>query len=145
MDKKTAAKDRAKDINETVRKLTRKKDAPMPFYAVILFLYIVTSVLLRMVASNVNMIHIFGSRVLVQGFAGVFSSISNICLIFLAVFYGKLGFLTAVVLLAVQFPMLAAGLVVGRNMTTIPGMFSNLFALVAVTVIYINHKRIVEE
>ena len=142
MDLKVSAKDRARDINDTVRKLTQKKDAPKPFYAVILFLYIATSILLRVVASDVSMIHIMGSRVPIQGFAGVFSSISNICLIFLAVFYGRVGFLTSAALLVVQFPMMVAGLVLSRNLTIIPGMFSNLFALVAVTVIYVNNKRI---
>ena len=135
-------KDDAKDIDETVRKLSHKKDMPKPVFAIILLLNILTSAALRKVASDPTMIHFFGSRVPMQSFAGVFSSISNICLIFLAVFFGKVGFVTSVVMMLLQFPMMLMGLILGRNMTTIPGMFSNLLALVAVTVIYINHARI---
>lgn len=132
----------AKDAIETVKKLSDKKGAPKPVFALILILYILASVSLRKVANDASMIHIFGSRVPFQSFAGVFSSTSNICLIFLALFFGKAGFLTAIALLLLQFPMMLMGLVVGGNMTTIPGMFNNIFAIVAVTVIYMNHKRV---
>lgn len=135
-------KEDVKDIDETVRKLSHKKDMPKPFFAVILFLCIASSVALRKVANDPTMIHIMGCRVPMQSFAGVFSSLSNICLIFLAVFYGKVGFLTSMGMMLIQFPMMIMGLVVGRNMTTIPGMFNNIFAIVAVILIYINHVRI---
>lgn len=132
----------ANDLNETIRKLSHKKDAPKAVFAVILVLYLAASVGLRKVASDLSMIFLFGGRVPVQSFAGVFSSISNVCLIFLAVFFGRVGFLTSLAILVVQFPMMAAGLFLAHNLTTIPGFFSNLLAIVAVTVIYINHSRI---
>ena len=132
----------ANDLNETIRKLSHKKDAPKAVFAVILVLYIAASVGLRKVASDLSMIFLFGGRIPVQAFAGVFSSISNICLIFLAVFFGRVGFLTSLVILVAQFPMLALGMIFNRNLTTIPGFFSNILAIVAVTVIYINHARI---
>ena len=53
-----------------------------------------------------------------------------------------MGFLASLVILIVQFPMMAAGMILNRNFTTIPGAFSNILAIVAITVIYINHSRI---
>ena len=132
----------ANDLNETVRKLSHKKDAPKFVFAIILVLYVAASVALRKVASDRSMVFLFGARMPVQSFAGVFSSISNVCLIFLAVFFGRVGFLTSLVILVVQFPMMAAGMILNRNFTAIPGAFSNIFAIVAITVIYINHARI---
>lgn len=132
----------ANDLNETIRKLSHKKDAPKFVFAIILVLYVAASVALRKVASDRSMIFLFGARMPVQSFAGVFSSISNVCLIFLAVFFGRVGFLTSLVILVVQFPMMAAGMILNRNFTAIPGAFSNIFAIVAITVIYINHSRI---
>lgn len=132
----------AAEINETVKKLSHKKDAPKFVFAIILVLYIAASVALRKVASDRSMVFLFGARMPVQSFAGVFSSISNVCLIFLAVFFGRVGFLTSLVILLAQFPMMAAGLFLSHNITTIPGFFSNLLAVVAITLIYINHARV---
>ena len=132
----------AAEINETVKKLSHKKDAPKFVFLIILVLYALVSVALRKVASDRSMVFLFGARMPVQSFAGVFSSISNVCLIFLAVFFGRVGFLTSLVILLAQFPMMAAGLFLSHNITTIPGFFSNLLAVVAVTVVYINHARV---
>lgn len=132
----------AAEINETVKKLSHKKDAPKFVFAIILVLYIAASVALRKVASDRSMVFLFGARMPVQAFAGVFSSLSNVCLIFLAVFFGRVGFLTSLVILLVQFPMMAAGMILNRNFTTIPGVFSNILAIVAITVVYINHARV---
>lgn len=132
----------ANDLNETIRKLSHKKDAPKAVFVALLVLYLAASIALRKVASDLSMIFLFGGRIPIQAFAGVFSSLSNICLIFLAVFFGRVGFLTSLVILVAQFPMMAAGMIVNHNLTTIPGFFSNIFAIIAVTVIYINHARV---
>ncbi len=132
----------ANDLNETIRKLSHKKDAPKAVFVALLVLYLAASIALRKVASDLSMIFLFGGRIPIQAFAGVFSSLSNICLIFLAVFFGRVGFLTSLVILAVQFPMMAAGMLLNHNFTTIPGAFSNILAIVAITVIYINHSRV---
>lgn len=142
MQKKPLAQGGAKELNETVRKLSHKKDAPKAVFAALLVLFILASVALRKVAGDLSMVYLWGSRVPVQAFAGVFSSISNVCLIFLAVFFGRVGFLTALVILVAQFPMLAVGMFVRHNLTTIPGVFTNLFAVVSVCVVYINHSRV---
>ncbi|MBQ9626136.1 MAG: hypothetical protein IJR40_03065, partial [Treponema sp.] len=142
MNKKPFEQVRVNDINGTIKKLSHKKDAPKFVFAIILVLYIAASVALRKVASDRSMVFLFGARMPVQAFAGVFSSLSNVCLIFLAVFFGRVGFLTSLVILLVQFPMMAAGMILNRNFTTIPGVFSNILAIVAITVVYINHARV---
>ena len=142
MKKKAFDKGGTNDVNDTIRKLSHKKDAPKAVFVAILVLYIAASIALRKVASDPSLILLFGGRIPVQAFAGVFSSLSNICLIFLAVFFGRVGFLTSLVILVVQFPMMAAGMILNHNFTTIPGAFSNILAIVAITLIYINHARV---
>ena len=132
----------ANEINDTVRKLSHKKDAPKAVFAALLVLYAVVSVVLRKVSTDLSVVYLFGNRVPMQAFAGVFSSISNVCLIFLTVFFGKVGFWTSAALLFVQFPMMVAVMLILHNMTAIPGFFSNLLALVAITLVYINHARV---
>ena len=142
MEKKPFAQGGASDLDETIKKLSHKKDAPKFVFAIILVLYIAASVALRKVAGDRSMVFLFGARMPVQAFAGVFSSISNVCLIFLAVFFGRVGFLTSLMILLVQFPMMAAGMILNRNFTTIPGAFSNTFAIITCVIIYINNTRI---
>lgn len=142
MNKKPFEQGRVNDINGTIKKLSHKKDAPKFVFAIILVLYVAASVALRKVAGDRSMVFLLGARMPVQAFAGVFSSLSNVCLIFLAVFFGRVGFLTSLVILLVQFPMMAAGMILNHNFTTIPGAFSNILAIVAITVVYINHSRI---
>ena len=132
----------ANDVNKTLRRLSHKKDTPKIIFLLLLALYIVTSVALRKVASDHSMVFLLGARMPMQAFAGVYSSLSNVCLILLAVLFGRVGFITSIVILMAQFPMLAAGMLARHNYTTIPGAFSNLLALVAVTVVYINHARV---
>lgn len=142
MKKKPFGQDSDNELNETIKKLSRKKDAPKFVFVIIFVLYIVTSIALRKVAGDASMIRVLDGRVPIQSFAGVFSSISNVCLILLAVLFGRVGFIVSIACLLIQFPMLAAGLILGRNYTTIPGAFSNLLAIVAVIVVYINHSRV---
>ena len=142
MKNKPLDKDGVNDINGTIKKLSHKKDAPKFVFVIILALYLAASIALRKVASDPSMIYLLGVRIPIQAFAGVFSSLSNICLIFLAVFFFFFFFLASLVILIVQFPMMAAGMILNRNFTTIPGAFSNILAIVAITVIYINHSRI---
>lgn len=142
MKKKLFDKSGANDVNKTLRRLSHKKDTPKIIFLLLLALYIATSVALRKVASDHSMVFLLGARMPMQAFAGVYSSISNVCLILLAVLFGRVGFITSIVILMAQFPMLAAGMLARHNYTTIPGAFSNLLALVAVTVVYINHARV---
>ncbi|MBO7121760.1 MAG: EAL domain-containing protein [Treponema sp.] len=142
MKKKPFAQGGASDLDKTIKKLSHKKDAPKFVFAIILVLYLLASIALRKVASDLSMVFLFGDRIPIQAFAGVFSSISNVCLIFLAVFFGRAGFFTSIAILVVQFPMMIVGLFIAHNLTAIPGFFSNTFAIITCVIIYINNTRI---
>ena len=128
--------------NESKDLISKRFEVPKSAYILILLLYIAATITLRNVAGSQSGITILGTPAPLSAFAGVFSSLSNICVIFLVVFFGKLGFITAILLLAAQFPHLISDIVVKHNVTGIPGIFTNVFTILAVTIIYTNNAKI---
>lgn len=60
----------------------------------------------------------------------------------MVIFYGKLGFLTAVILLMTQFPMLIINIIRQTSLVSLPGTFTNILSLLTITCIYINNEKI---
>ena len=85
---------------------------------------------------------VFGNPIPPNFFTGVFSAISNICIVFLAVFFGKAGYITSLVVLVLNTPMMVVSILVQHNYSAISGFFTNLLTVVAITIIYINNCRI---
>lgn len=108
-------------------------------------MFIINIVLTSLAARSGLIIYIAGKELPVSSFAGVLSALGNICLVFLVLFYKKRGFITSVVLLTVQFPIYAAGLITSHNLTSLPGSFSAVFTTVMLVIIYLNHTRIERE
>ena len=130
-------------IEETLNRLyLSKKSAPRPVYWILVALYMLSSVVIGITAGSSKEISFFGLAMPIYTFAGVLSSVSNICVFFLAVYYDKLGVITSFVLLAADLPMILSGVIVRHNVTSIPGIFGNLVALMAVVMIYLNNKKI---
>lgn len=110
-------------------------------FAVLLILYFVAYVLLRIVSAKQGVIHIAGQSLSTTAFTGVFSSLSNICIIVLVVFYRKTGFITALALVLLQFPIITVAFFTQHNINGIAGLFSNALTVVAITVIYFKTQK----
>lgn len=125
--------------------LNKRKSKSLYALALLLVLYLGVSILLsKTIGVTDKFINIFGGRLPYTGFTGVLSSLANIFIIFMVVFYGKLGFITALILLLVQFPSMVAQFIVSHNPSALPGAFNNLLTLVAIIIIYRRNKRIKE-
>ncbi|MBO7356161.1 MAG: GGDEF-domain containing protein, partial [Lachnospiraceae bacterium] len=85
---------------------------------------------------------IFGTNSPITTFSGVFSSLGNIIMILLVCLFGKLGFFTALILLAFQYPLIIYNFVTRNSITSIPGLFSNTFSIIAIVLIYGYNRRI---
>ncbi len=131
-----------KHANEILKDVPQRKGPPRLAFAAILLLYLLASVGVMRVAREQSMIILFGSRAPVSSFAGVFSALANICVIFLVLFFNKPGFVTMMAIMLVQFPMLIMTIVVRRNSAAFSGMFSNIFAVVSCIIIYVNNLRL---
>lgn len=128
----------SKNIDKNFNTLQMRKQMPKFVFVLILVLYVVTSVLVVSAAKSENIITLFGIEVPVTIFTGVFSSFSNICIIWLVVFFRKTGFITSFILLFIQLPLMLMNFFMRHNSTSIPGLFMNFFTAVAIVIIYIN-------
>ena len=73
---------------------------------------------------------------------GVFSSLANICLILLVVLFDSLGFVTTFIILVYQTIKLIVIIFVFHQGSSLAGIFTDLFTLLAVIIMYLNNKQI---
>ena len=124
--------------------MTGNKRKPQGYigFAVLLLLYIAAAVVTPIVSRSGQMLVIGQFQMPVSAFTGVLSSLANICIICMAVFYKKPGFVTGVAALLLQVPVWARNVVFNRNMAGIPGLFSGLLTVIAIILIRSRDKRI---
>ncbi|MCR5628746.1 MAG: bifunctional diguanylate cyclase/phosphodiesterase [Eubacterium sp.] len=125
-----------------INRLSEQHNKPTIFFIVIVLLYIISTVLTSVAAAQSITIQLFGLTIPVYTFAGALSAISEICIIFMTFYYGKLGYFTAIALQIIQFQSIIFGIVYKHNMTSIPGLFSSVLTIIAITIIYLNNKKI---
>ena len=94
--------------------------APWYGYIAFLFIYILASVLITIVSRSDGTMLINGNRIPLSAFAGVFSSLSNICIIMLVISYGTLGFVTSLVMMLLQFPVILTSILKHNIVGNIP-------------------------
>ena len=130
-------------IDDTLNRLYfLKKSAPRVLFWILLVLYFVCNFVISVSASSGASIMVAGHALPLYTFAGVFSSISNVCIIVVAFYYGKQGFVAALTVLLIQLPMVTMSVVMGRNLTSLPGVFINVMTIAIVIVIYRNNKKL---
>ena len=142
MKKKFLSLNKDININKTLEKLTLNKVAPKFVFALLIIFFFVFNYLTVIAATSKNIINFLGVKIAFSAFTGVFSSLANISIIFLAVLFWKVGYYTALILLLIQFPQLARSMMQRQNPNNIAGLFTNLSAIIAVTIIYFNNLRI---
>ena len=134
--------ERKRIIQNTLDSITHQRKAPKYLFAVLLFLYVATSVIVRVASGSHESIAIGGGHVPIAAFAGVLSSLSNICMIFLTLYFGKAGFLTSLITLLIQFPVIISVIIMHHNMNNLPGIFGNLLTIITIVIIYFNNREL---
>ena len=137
----TATRD---NMNKIMRELYYKKEAPKSGFVLIVIIYLITVSLTILASRSQGTLVLFDNPISYASFAGVFSSLSNMCVICLAVFYRKPGFVVALIFLVMQFPMMVINIFVRHATTNLPGLFMNIFTIVAVIIIYVSYKRVLQ-
>ena len=107
-----------------------------------LLLYVISNVMLSGIAGSHDSVMVLGMNVRISTFSGVFSSLGNIIIILMVVLFGKLGFITSLILLGFQYPLIMYSVFCRNSIASIPGLFSNTFSIVAAVLIYIYNRRI---
>ena len=133
---------KGKSVDRTLRDIVIGTSVPKSGYVLLLILYIIASFFVRQSALQDGSIIVMGKLVPYATFSGVFSSLANLSLIFLVLMYRKTGFITGLaVLFLYQFPVLLFQFIMGGNVTAFPGIFSNLFTLITIIIIFLMDKK----
>jgi len=132
------------NMNKIMRDLYYKKEAPKSGFVLLVILYLITVSLTILASRMQGTLVILDNPISYSSFAGVFSSLSNMFVICLAVFYRKPGFVVALIFLVMQFPMMVINIFVRHSTTNLPGLFMNFFTIVAVIIIYVSYKKVLQ-
>ncbi len=137
--------DKKNAFNATLDRLSYLNRKPSNIsFVVLVILYMAATAIVSITASSGESITILGHSIPLYTYAGMFSAMANICVIFLAVYYGKKGFVTALVVLIIQLPMILMSVIANNKVTSLPGIFGNLLAITAVVMIHVNNRKIQE-
>ncbi len=142
MDQNKNEKKERRLLEKTLESLARRRNASRWIFILLLALYLLLSVAVRITASSQAVILLAGAPVPLTIFTGVFSTVSNLCIILLVVFCGKAGFIASLAILLLQYPMILHGIISERNFVSIPGLFGNLLTIIAIIIIYLNNRKI---
>ncbi len=129
---------------ESERLTGAPKQADLPIYVffILLTIYLLTTILVPMVSRSEYILHIGELEFPVSTFAGVLTSIGNTCIIFLVVFFKRMGFYTSLALLVVQIPLLLRTCFVMHNFLSLPGLFLDILTIIAIVLIYQRNRQI---
>jgi len=109
-----------------------------------ILLYLAFTYYIPKISQSTDVFMVAGKMLPVSSFAGVFSSLVSIVLILMVIFYRKVGYYIALALSILQFPLQIRNMLNAPVLSGLPGVFSNMLVILAVTVIYINYKRVSE-
>ncbi len=130
-------------FDRTMVRFRDRSTASKVWFFVLILLYIGLAIYIPQVGASQKVFTGFGKRMPFSSCTGVISSLMSVTLIFMLVFYGKVGYWTALTLSICQFPQQIVGIVRAPVLTGLPGIFSNLLIILTITVIYRNQRRTV--
>lgn len=142
MKKSADGSEETRILEKTLKSLDVRREAPISVFILLFLLYLAAAFTVGVTAGSHKEIVINSIHVPVYVFAGVFSSLSNLCIIFMVIFCGKPGFITSSIVIMIQLPLIFAGIVKRGNYTSIPGIFVEILTLSAVIVIYYNNAKL---
>ena len=144
MTKKTETTMSRNNMDKVMRDLSLKKETPKSVFIVLVMIYLTATVFTVLASRSAGAIYIFDNTVALASFAGVFSSVSNIVLICLAVLFRKPGFIVSLICIILQFPMLIVNVFFRHVTTNLPGLFMNFFCLIAIVIIYVSYRKVLQ-
>ena len=129
-------------LEKTLDSLEIRRQAPTGVFILLLLLYFAAALTVSLTAGSQKEILINNTPVSVYIFAGIFSTISNLCVIFMVIFCGKTGFITSVIAIIIQIPTILTGIFIKGNYSSIPGLFVSLLTIIAIIVIFCNKRKL---
>lgn len=141
--KKTGEHDPKMLLEETLDRLYAGKGKISTWrFVLLVVLYLFATCIVSVTANSGQAVNVFGNNIPVYTFAGVFTSVANICVLLLTMYFGKKGFVTSLTFLIVQIPIILVNIIVNHVITSMPGVFSNVLTVIAICIIYFSNKKI---
>ncbi|MCR4792004.1 MAG: bifunctional diguanylate cyclase/phosphodiesterase [Lachnospiraceae bacterium] len=129
-----------KNMASTLKGIT-KHEVPKSAYVLMVLLHVISSVMLTGFARSSDSMMLMGMNIPVVAFVGIFSSLGNILLILMVLLFEKLGFVTALIILVAQYPMMLTSIIKRGAVSSIQGLFTNTFSMIAIILIYANTRK----
>lgn len=130
------------NIDKTVISLSNNKETPKSAFILLVLLYAIAIFFVIRTSSMQGTINLYGTTIAYSAFAGVFSTLGNICIICLVMLFRRVGYISALILLSLQFPTMVYNLFFRGNANTLPGFFSLILITSAISIIHFSFRRI---
>ena len=130
------------NIDRTVKNLSLKKETPKSAFILLMLLYVIGSFFTIRTSTVQGAIEIGGIQIAYSSFTGVFSMLSNICLICLVTLFRRVGYICSMTICLMQFPMMILNVFVRNNMAALPGFFTNIMVIGVISIIYFSYRKI---
>ncbi|WP_051588817.1 HD-GYP domain-containing protein [Ruminococcus sp. NK3A76] len=142
-------KEKKKPADSLIKLNSVRKDLSRLSILVPLVMYFVLTICTAFTVQSGKMIVIGDATMPMQSFAGVFTSLANIWLVVMVIYYKKPGFVLSMLFLLLNFVMLVFGIFVQKNLMNFTGVFTSVFTIMMLIILRLNqvkndkeHKRV---
>ncbi len=118
---------------------------PKPTIIIPILIYIALYFLTASAARSDKVLMIGKGALPIAATAGCISALSNICLVFLVLYYKKAGFLIALAAIIIPMPSLLVWIVVQGNVGSLTALFTNLLTILTLIIIMVDHVKMEKE
>ena len=129
-------------FEKTIRDIISRKRVNIFFYFLLLALYFTANHFTRTTVHSTDVFILNDVPIPYLSITGIFSSLANTCIIMIVVLFGTLGFITSLIILTCQLCHICILVIVYHAYTSTAGIFTDLFAIVAVFFLYLNNFQI---
>ncbi len=133
---------RNSNIDKTLKNLSLNKEAPKSAFILLVLLYTITSVLTTRTSVMQGSIAIGDQMIKYNSFTGVFSMLGYICIICLVMLFRKVGYIVSMAAIILQSPLMIFNIFVRGNLHSLPGLFSSVLIIGAISIIHFNYKKV---
>ncbi len=133
---------RNSNIDKTLKNLSLNKEAPKSAFILLVLLYAIASFLTTRTSVMQGSIAIGGQMISYNSFTGVFSMLGYICIICLVMLFRRVGYIVSMAAIILQSPLMIINIFVRGNLHSLPGLFSSVLIIGAISIIHFNYKKV---
>lgn len=133
---------RNSNIDKTLKNLSLNKEAPKSAFILLVLLYIITAFLTTRTSVMQGSMAIGDQMIRYNSFTGVFSMLGYICIICLVMLFRRVGYIVSMAAIILQFPLMIFNIFVRGNLHSLPGLFSSVLIIGAISIIHFNYKKV---